>query len=103
MSGVSLIDGHIDNEECKTSGFGQTETIRVDAEVAKYIENKAIKRFAETLKKRIKDKYPIEDSDVLYHLIISEINYYTDYFIEATQHELPLSEVPDDYTFEIGV
>ena len=98
-----MIDGHIDNEERQTSKFGQTESIRADAEIVKYIENEAIKRFAETLKKRIKDKYPIEDSDVLYRLIISEINYYTDYYIEATQRELPLSKTPDDYTFETGV
>ena len=103
MEQVSLIDGHIDNEKCQKIGFGQTESIRVDAEVVKYIESKAIKTFVECLIKRIKDKYPIKDSDILYQLIISEINYYAiSCFIEKGYEEFA-DEMPDDYSFEVGV
>lgn len=89
MGEVSLIDGHIDNEKNQKTGFGQTESIRVDAEVVKYIESKAIKNFAEALKKRIIDKYPLKDSDVLYRLILSEINYYANAcFIERGYEDI---------------
>ena len=91
MGEVSLVDGHIDNED------DQIETIKVDGNVVKYIESRAIKRFAEALKKRIKDKYPVEDSDVLCSLVMSEISYYADCFTECS------CRMPDDYTFETGI
>ncbi len=92
MENVSLIDGHIDNEK-------YTKPIRIDAEIVKSIERNAIRTFAECLKKRIIDKYPLKESDVLHQLIISEISYYSDFFIRDIKH----IEMPEDYSFEVGV